>query len=84
MRKLGLKLEDLSVETFAVADEPAARGTVVAHDSAPQRICTDGFGTCDYSCDGGCGGSAGCGSYDCNNTYDHTCATGDQRFCHCG
>jgi hypothetical protein len=84
MRKLGLKVEDLSVETFAVAEEPAARGTVVAHETGGQRLCTEGFGTCDYSCGvGGCGGSADC-TLGCNDTYDYTCATGDQRICMCG
>jgi hypothetical protein len=85
MRKLGLKLDELSVESFEVSDAPAERGTVVAHETGTQRLCTDGFGTCDYSCGGGCGGyTDGCGTFDCNNTDDYTCATGNQRLCMCG
>jgi hypothetical protein len=45
MKKLGLKVETLRVETFATARQPAERGTVHAH-------ATHGTNTC--YCTGGC------------------------------
>lgn len=73
MRKKKLVLDELAVESFTPAAEPAERGTVHAHDSGP---ITD---EC-YSCGvyTGCGG--GCVSaYPCNGTLNscpgyNTCA----------
>jgi hypothetical protein len=83
MRKLSL--DQLVVESFEISREQAGRGTVVAHETGTQRVCTEGMGTCEYSCGiGGCGGSAGCGTHDCNGTNDYTCATAvHQRICVC-
>jgi hypothetical protein len=50
MRKLGLKLDALEVESFVTAPSPAAGGTVRAHeDQAPTALCSTGGPTV-YSC----------------------------------
>jgi hypothetical protein len=59
MRKVGLEIDALRVETFETARAPAARGTVRAHDSA-EPSGTGGFpsddpcATCADSCWGAC------------------------------
>ena len=90
MKKLLLKIDDLSVESFPTAESREELGTVRGFDSTTgnQRLCdcTDAANPCD---------SDGCGSADCTvgcagtydfacGTYDVTCATGNQRLCECG
>lgn len=49
MKKLALKLDDLSVETFQTSAQPAARGTVLGHAPSVQGH------TCGLSCPYTCG-----------------------------
>jgi hypothetical protein len=62
MRKLGLKLGELQVETFEVEKTVAGRGTVLGHWESPVDTCrascicvdtvyTNNDPTCDLSCD---------------------------------
>lgn len=62
MKKLGLKLDELQVETFQVEKQVAARGTVLGHWDTPVDTCrgscicvdtvyTNNDPTCDLSCD---------------------------------
>ena len=89
MKKLALKLDDLSVESFETAPEATQRGTVLGNQTTGNQIiceCSYDIGTCDYtcpdtcanSCGGGCGGG---GTALCTN--DDTCATGRQIICGC-
>ena len=53
MRSLKLKIEDLSVDTFATEETPAGRGTVRAHESyddGGEQIGT-GYVSCDRTCE---------------------------------
>ena len=61
MKKLALKLQDLSVESFGTGPEPVNRGTVQAHGTV--RCNTN------VSCDGTC---LQCGTHNCVET-DYTC-----------
>lgn len=95
MKKLMLNLEALSVESFETSRGLMERGTVrgASESTANQIICTcnSDNGTCDASCDGGCGTDYTCQS--CNGTCggdtcgfctrDLTCATGNQIQCSC-
>jgi hypothetical protein len=85
-RKLSLRIDELEVETFEVAEQEAGRGTVHGHD-APDTSTGDFAGcACDTrenTCWGGCGPSqpATCPKpYECqdNDTNYMTC------FASCG
>ena len=59
MKKLALKLDDLTVTSFETSPALAERGTVVGHGPTNGNTCpqTCGFscqGTCDISCDPSC------------------------------
>ncbi|HYH79878.1 MAG TPA: hypothetical protein VEX86_08770 [Longimicrobium sp.] len=66
MKKLGLKLDDLQVESFEVGTKVAGRGTVQAHatpSAGASCICidtvyTNNDPTCGFSCD--CGSRVRC------------------------
>lgn len=91
MRKLALRLEELSVETFETGAEEGRRGTVFANSTTQYQIMC----TCETwevaSCDpNNCGGGSGatcntCGdSCGCDQTWEfQTCATGYQINCGC-
>ena len=62
MKKLGLKLDELKVETFEVAKQGPGRGTVLGHGDTEVETCrfscicqdtvyTNNDPTCDFSCD---------------------------------
>ena len=62
MKKLGLKLDELQVETFEVGTEVAGRGTVLGHGDSSVNTCrfscicidtvyTNNDPTCGLSCD---------------------------------
>jgi hypothetical protein len=62
MKKLGLKLDELLVETFEVGTNVVGRGTVLGHEDTPVDTCrascicmdtvyTNNDPTCDLSCD---------------------------------
>jgi hypothetical protein len=71
-------------------------GNACSDSTCNQKVCTctygvgPGNGTCDYSCDFPCeatnincsagGGTGGGGG---TNSYEATCATGNQRDCYC-
>jgi hypothetical protein len=92
MKKLALNLEELAVESFETSRGLDRRGTVygLSESTEAQIICTcaSDNGTCDDSCEGGCGSC-----YSCNGTCDGatcgfctrdvTCATGNQIQCSC-
>lgn len=80
MKKLGLNIDDLAVESFQTTTAAEARGTVVGHGVSEttcfQRICDcpsgSGWtcepsqnGTCEFTCDASC-----------NGTCEDTCADG--------
>lgn len=91
MQKLTLNLDELYVESFETSRGLLERGTVrgASESTANQIICTcdSDNGTCDASCQGGCGTqSCGgtCGGATCGFcTQDLTCATGHQIQCSC-
>lgn len=88
MRKLGLKLDDLAVESFETAPETPQRGTVMANQTTGNQViceCTYDVGTCDYTCADTCGNSCGggCGGGTGFCTNENTCATGQQVICGC-
>jgi hypothetical protein len=64
MKKLSLKLEELSVESFRTEQTEERRGTVPAHCG----LATDMFmDTCDESCEGTCWScKQTCGQWTCN------------------
>jgi hypothetical protein len=83
MRKLSLRLDDLSVESFETAEDAENRGTVLGNESDWQRVCSGDLGTC-----GSCQHTdCDCGSNNCNgggdDTMFDTCETGQQRICGC-
>jgi hypothetical protein len=87
MKKLQLKVDDLSVESFPTAESKAEEGTVRGYDSTTgdQRICdcTDYANPC---LSDGCGSAdctVGCGATGSGCTWEVTCATGSQRLCEC-
>ena len=62
MKKLGLKLDELQVETFEVGKTVAGRGTVLGHGASPvdtgrfsciclDTVYTNNDPTCGFSCD---------------------------------
>ena len=62
MKKLGLKLDELQVETFEVGTKVAGRGTVLGHGASSVETCrfscicldtvyTNNDPTCHFSCD---------------------------------
>jgi hypothetical protein len=62
MKKLGLKLDELQVETFEVGKKEAGRGTVLGHGPSSVDTCdgscicldtvyTNNDPTCHFSCD---------------------------------
>ncbi|HEX2203670.1 MAG TPA: hypothetical protein VHG91_10245 [Longimicrobium sp.] len=62
MKKLGLKLDELRVETFELEKTAAGRGTVLGHEASPVDTCrfscicldtvyTNNDPTCGLSCD---------------------------------
>lgn len=62
MKKLGLKLDELQVETFEMGTKAAGRGTVLGHGDSSVDTCgfscicldtvyTNNDPTCDLSCD---------------------------------
>ncbi len=73
MRTLKLKLEELTVDTFATEETPAALGTVRAHESLDDGGEEPGGGdtkevrTCDYT--------------GCNNPSCYSCPTGMGPMC---
>jgi hypothetical protein len=94
MKKLALNIEDLAVESFETSEDLAGRGTVRGLESTGFEIictCDSDNGTCDESCQGGCGTDYTCNS--CNGTCggascglcsnEPTCATGHQIICSC-
>lgn len=94
MKKLALNIDELAVESFETSRDLLARGTVrgASESTEFQIICTcdSDNGTCDDSCQGGCGTGSTCS---CNGTCggdtcgfctrDATCATGFQVQCSC-
>ncbi|HEX6912706.1 MAG TPA: hypothetical protein VF142_20025 [Longimicrobium sp.] len=80
MRKLALKLDDLSVETFQPGLETPVRGTVVGAGDSAQTACPDfscaantqccysAIGTCPQTCLNTCGCDTG--PYECMQTTD--------------
>lgn len=74
MRKLALRLDDLSVETFHPASETPVRGTVVAAADSDPTACADtqccysAIGTCPETCLNTCGCDTG--PYECLQTTD--------------
>lgn len=56
MRKMKLDMEKLAVESFAVAEDTDARGTIAGNEATERVICTRQtcMDTCEYSCDGSC------------------------------
>ena len=92
MKKLRLKVDELTVESFDTSAAAGARGgTVRAHESAENNTC---LALCtNYNCQGGGTGPTGClftdcgytcnGDFECNDitawqTCPHTC---DDRTC---
>lgn len=87
MRKLTLKLEELSVESFEAEAEARQSGTVMGHDSdgtcyqtcQEADTCDLNVGTCDFlSCDGVCGSywcatGSSCGQFSCVWTCNVNC-----------
>jgi hypothetical protein len=78
------------VESFETSEDLAGRGTVRGNESTGFEIictCDSENGTCDESCQGGCGTySCGgtCGGETCGFcTHEQTCATGNQIICSC-
>jgi|GEM_PF-3261366 hypothetical protein len=70
MRKLSLKLDDLSVESFETVRALIGAGTVQAYETFDSECQCSDLG----SCDGGCGsGDATCGC----DTDGFTCKTCD-------
>jgi hypothetical protein len=67
--KLALNLDQLQVESFEVANGPARRGTVRAHD-----VCSD---LCTYSCAGTCGAYLDSAQSECLNAIAQTKFCGD-------
>ena len=66
-RKLMLKLEDLSVDSFDTTTPQKAKGTVFGEQCTCYTNCTcPGCPTCDASCNGTCDAS-------CNGTCDASC-----------
>ncbi|HWK89442.1 MAG TPA: hypothetical protein VNP72_05580 [Longimicrobium sp.] len=62
MKKLGLNLDELQVETFEVEEKVAGRGTVLGHEDPSVNTCrvscicldtvyTNNDPTCGFSCD---------------------------------
>ena len=73
MRKL--KLEDLSVDSFATTAPVKAKGTVFGEQCTCPTQCTcPGCPTCDASCNGTCAATCNgtCGA-SCNGTCDASC-----------
>ena len=65
MKKLRLELDELSVETFHVAEtEGDAEGTVFAN--------AEYSGTCESECCGG-GGGGGTNAYPCDDSIHYSC-----------
>ncbi|HET7230512.1 MAG TPA: pinensin family lanthipeptide [Longimicrobium sp.] len=94
MKKLALNIEELAVESFETSRDMERRGTVrgASESTEFQIICTcdSDNGTCDASCQGGCGTgytcscNGTCGGDTCGPcTNDFTCATGFQIQCSC-
>lgn len=88
MKKLALKLEDLSVDSFETAPERTQRGTVLGNQTTGNQIiceCSYDIGTCDYTCPDTCANSCrgGCGGPSGLCTKEETCATGNQIICEC-
>jgi hypothetical protein len=97
--KIQLDLSSLEVESFDTTSPLLRRrqGTVFGQaytdgeSTCFQIMCTceSDNGTCDASCQGGCGGTAscGCGTNGCGtggpDTRVETCATGFQIMCSC-
>lgn len=83
MKKLSLKLDDLSVETFETAAPEVPRGTVKGQQEeySPGWLCTSPI-SCDYGCntrdDGTCPTA-----YTCRDTCWQTCRTCTEAPC-CG
>ena len=84
MRKLSLKLEDLSVESFTTEGDAAVRGTVVGLDEStgPEIVCscipvTAFEDTCQLTCGQTCLNTCDCG------TNDFRCGASQpgQRIC---
>lgn len=90
-RKLRLDVDALAVESIEADRDAAGRGTAHGHalsdTTCNQRLCDCSYfdeDSCMNTCGcGGGGGSAGC-TVTCPQTYDPTCATGNQRLCSCG
>jgi hypothetical protein len=80
MRKLALKIDDLSVETFHPGPETPVRGTVVGASESDQTACAEftcgantqccysAIGTCPHTCLHTCGCDTG--RYQCLQTTD--------------
>jgi hypothetical protein len=72
-RKLTLKLEDLSVDSFDTTTGQKAKGTVFGEQCTCYTNCTcPGCPTCYASCNGTCGGT--CGENTCAASCNGTCA----------
>lgn len=69
MKKLELRLDELSVESFDTAAGSRNDGTVVAHDGDTEGTCL-GPGTCNVSCNVSCNPSCNGG-----DTCNETCGT---------
>lgn len=62
MKKLSLRVEDLTVESFRTSDSAAVRGTVQGHldDSSACSYGSPEYTACDLSCEFECGASGDC------------------------
>lgn len=74
MRKLSLKVEELTVESFEISAAEGRSGTVRAHYNTddcntPQYMCVSDGNTCDATCGGTC--DATCDT--CEDSCDGTC-----------
>jgi len=85
MRKLTLRLETLTVESFGTTAANPADGTVVAHQPVTRSCeascigtaCCPSYDSCHFSCDG-----STCIGYSCEAaTCVGTCATCDDNTC---
>ncbi|HEX8904441.1 MAG TPA: hypothetical protein VF771_06350 [Longimicrobiaceae bacterium] len=74
--KKKLRIEELRVDTFVVAKQDGARGTVRAHEISAPNQCASGVWSCLESCEDTCG-------LTCWNSCWGTCDSCGVDTCNC-